>query len=564
MTQVGRRKFIGGAAALTGALAAAGARGLAAHSARAADSRVEVLVGEEIGTVSRDIYGHFAEHLGGVIYDGIWVGEDSRVPNTGGIRTALVDALKRIQAPVIRWPGGCFADSYDWRDGTGPRERRPRRTNFWVDAPEWPEGAPKDGPGRYEPNHFGTNEFLRFCQLAGAEAYLAANVRGLGAQSFYEWVEYVNSPAGTTTGAISRAAGPLGNRDPYKVRYWGVGNESWGCGGNLTPEEYAAEYRRFTAAVPRYGVDLKFIASGANVDDYNWTRGFFSKTAEKGSFLFGGIHGFGLHHYAWNVSQGRTNDWFAGKGDGLKFDEGEYYELLREADRMESLINQHWTIMGQYDRQHRVRLVVDEWGAWYRKGSEVHPTHLLGQQSTMRDALLAGLTLDTFNRHADKVAMANCAQLVNCLHALFLAHEENFVLTPTYHVFEMFVPHMGARAVRALFSAPEVKYARAGKPAEFWGLSGSASVNGKQLTLTVTNPHMTEARETEIAVRGARVASARARVLAERDVHAHNSFANPREVEPRDEALTAATTTGGPFVYRFAPASVTRLSITLV
>jgi alpha-L-arabinofuranosidase len=560
MKRVGRRTFIGGAAALTGALAAAGARGLA-RSARAADSRVEVLVGEEIGTVSRDIYGHFAEHLGGVIYDGIWVGENSRVPNTGGIRTALVDAMKRIQAPVIRWPGGCFADSYDWRDGTGPRAQRPRRTNFWVDAPEWPEGAPKDGPWRYEPNHFGTNEFLRFCQLAGAEAYLAANVRGLGAQSFYEWVEYANSPAGATTWAERRASGPLGSRDPYRVRFWGVGNESWGCGGNLTPEEYAAEYRRFTAAVPRYGVDLKFIASGANVDDYNWTRGFFSKTAEKGSFLFGGIYGWGLHHYAWNVSQGRTTDWFAGKGDGLKFDEGEYYELLREADRMESLINQHWTIMGQYDRQHRVKLVVDEWGAWYRKGSEVHPTHLLGQQSTMRDALLAGLTLDTFNRHADKVAMANCAQLVNCLHALFLTHEEKFVLTPTYHVFEMFVPHMGAKSVRALFSAPEVRWTRAGKPAEFWGLAGSASVNGRQLTLTVTNPHTAEAREAEVAVRGARVMSAQARVLAERDVHAHNSFADPREVEPRDEEVRTPGT--GPFVYRFAPASVTRLSITI-
>jgi alpha-L-arabinofuranosidase len=562
MAKTGRRKFIAGATAAGAAMLAAGGRGLtAARSARATDSRVEVLIGEEIGTISRDIYGHFAEHLGGVVYDGIWVGENSKVPNTGGIRTALVDALKRIQAPVVRWPGGCFADSYDWRDGTGPRERRPRRTNFWVDAPEWPDGAPKEGPWRYDPNHFGINEFMRFCQLSGAEGYLAANLRGLGAQEFYEWVEYVNSPAGTTTGAEQRASGPLGSRDPYGVRYWGVGNESWGCGGNFTPEEYAAEYRRFTAAVPRYGVDLKFIASGANVDDFNWTRGFFSKTAEKGAFLFGGIYGWGLHHYAWNLGLGKTNDWFAAKGDGLKFNEAEYYELLREGDRMESLINQHWTIMGQYDRQHRVKLVVDEWGAWYRKGSEVHPTHLLGQQNTMRDAVLAGLTLDTFNRHADKVAMANVAQLVNSLHSLFLAHEDKFVLTPTYHVFELFVPHMGGRAVRALFSAPEVRYTRADKPAEFWGLSGSASVNGRALTLTVTNPHMTEAREAEIAVRGARVASARARVLSESDVHAHNSFASPREVEPRDEAVTA--TGGGPFVYRFAPASVTRLSIAL-
>ena len=558
MAKVRRRDFIKGSATAGAALLAARGGGLA-RSARAADSRVEVLVGEEVGTVSPHIYGHFAEHLGGVVYDGIWVGENSRVPNTGGIRTALVEALRRIKAPVIRWPGGCFADSYDWREGTGPRRARPRRTNFWVDAPEWPRGAP-DGPWKYEPNHFGTNEFLNFCRLAGAEGYLAANVRGLGAQSFYEWLEYCNSPAGSTTGAERRAAGEAASREPYGVRFWGVGNESWGCGGNMTPEEYAAEYRKFTAATPRYGVDLKFVASGANVDDLNWTRGFFSKTAEKGPFLFGGIYGFGLHHYAWNTSLGKTNDWFAGKGDALNFDTAQHYELLREADRMESLIERHWTVMGEYDRQHRVKLIVDEWGAWYKPGSEVHPSHLLGQQSTVRDALLAGLTLDTFNRHADKVSMANCAQLVNCLHSLFLAHEDKFVLTPTFHVFEMFVPHMGAKSVRALFSAPAVRYTRADKPAEFWGLAGSASLSGKVLTLTVTNPHLGEAREAEVAVRGARVESARARVLSASDVHAHNSFENPRAVEPRDEQ---ARVVAGGLTFRFPPASVTRLQLTL-
>jgi alpha-L-arabinofuranosidase len=530
------------------------------YSSRAADSRIEVLIGEEIGTISPNIYGHFAEHLGGVVYDGIWVGENSKVPNTGGIRTALVDALKRIKAPVIRWPGGCFADSYDWRDGIGPRARRPRRTNFWVDAPEWPKNAP-DGPWKFETNHFGTNEFLRFCQLAGADGYLAANVRGLGAQEFYEWIEYCNSPAGSTTGAERRAGGEMPSRDPFRVRFWGVGNESWGCGGNFTPEEYAAEYRRFTAAVPGYGVDLSFIASGANVDDFNWTRGFFSKTAEKNRGLFGRIYGWGLHHYAWNVGLGKTNDWFAAKGDALKFNDAEYYELLREADRMESLINQHWTIMGEYDRQHRVRLVVDEWGAWYKPGSEVAPSHLLGQQSTMRDAVLAGLTLDTFNRHADKVGMANVAQLINCLHSLFLAHEDKFIMTPTFHVFEMFMPHMGGRAVRAVFSAPEVQYMRVDKPAEFWGLSGSASISGKQLTLTVTNPHLSEIREAEIAVRGAGVGATQAQVLTAPDVHAHNTFENPKAVQPRNERVTPAA---GVMSYRFPPASVTRLQITLV
>lgn len=553
-----RRQFLGSGLAISSGLLLERVSGLT-YSSHAADSRIEVLLGEEIATINPAIYGHFAEHLGGVVYDGIWVGENSRVPNTGGIRNALVDALKRIKAPVIRWPGGCFADSYDWRDGTGPRSQRPRRTNFWADAQEWPRNAP-NGPWKFDTNHFGTNEFLRFCQMSGAEGYLAVNVRGLGAQEFYEWIEYCNSPAGSTTPAERRASGESPSREPFRVRFWGVGNETWGCGGNLTPEEYATEYRKFTAAVPRYGVDLKFIASGANVDDYNWTRGFFSKTAEKNRSLFGGIYGWGLHHYAWNLGLGRTSDWFAAKGDAVKFNDAEYYELLREADRMESLINQHWTIMGEYDRQHRVKLIVDEWGAWYKPGSEVSPTHLLGQQSTMRDAILAGLTLDTFNRHSDKVAMANVAQLINCLHSLFLAHEDKFIVTPTFHVFEMFMPHMGAKAVRAVFSAPEVQYTRIDKPAEFWGLSGSASLNGKQLTLTVTNPHLSEARDAEIAVRGGRPTAAQVRVLAMPDVHAHNTFENSGVVQPRNDT---AGLTGSTISYRFPPASVTRMQITV-
>jgi alpha-N-arabinofuranosidase len=277
-TELKRREFLRGAAAIGAGILVERAGGLA-RSSYAADSRIEILVGEEIATISPNIYGHFAEHLGGVVYDGIWVGENSRVPHTRGIRTALTDALKRIKAPVIRWPGGCFADSYDWRDGIGPRAQRPRRTNFWADAPEW-RNAP-NGPWKFETNHFGTNEFLRFCQLAGAEGYLAANVRGLGAQQFYEWIEYCNSPAGSTTFAERRASGEMSTREPFRVRFWGVGNETWGCGGNLTPEEYSAEYRRFTAAVPRYGVDLNFVASGANVETTTGRADSFRRSRRK-------------------------------------------------------------------------------------------------------------------------------------------------------------------------------------------------------------------------------------------------------------------------------------------
>ncbi len=555
---VKRRKFLGASLVGGAGLLVGGRMSGFAQTARVADARVEVLLNEVIGTINPNIYGHFVEHLGGVVYDGIWVGENSRVANTGGIRTAIVDAMKRIKAPIIRYPGGCFADSYNWRDGIGERAKRPRRTNFWVDEPD--SKAPANSPAKVEPNWFGTNEFMRFCQSTGAKPYMAANLRSLPAQDFYEWVEYCNAPAATTTLSQMRASGAMGSREPFNVEYWGVGNESWGCGGNFTPEDYAKEFRRFLAAVPGYGVPLKFLAAGPNAGDLNWTRGFFSKMREKGEWTFDRMYGWCLHHYAWNVAGGRTNDWRDAKGDAVKFDIEQYYELLRDADKMESLIEGHWTVMGEYDPRHRTKLVVDEWGSWHRSGTEIATHHMLGQQQTMRDALVASISLDTFHRHADKVVMANVAQLVNCLHSLFLTNDDKFALTPNYHVFEMFMPHTGAQAVRSVFSAPQAKYTRNGKPAEFWGLGGSASLNGKQLTLTVTNPNTTEPRETEIAIRGARVESAQARALTAPDVHAHNTFENPRAVEPRDEPVSVSA---GAINFRFAPASVTRLAITL-
>lgn len=520
------------------------------HPSQATDSRIEVLLNEPIGTIAPEIYGHFVEHLGGVVYDGIWVGEDSRIPNVGGIRKALVDAMRRIKPSVVRWPGGCFADSYNWRDGIGPRSQRPRRTNFWIGA----MADMPDGPWKYDTNQFGTNEFMRFCRLVGAEPYFAANLRSLPAKDFYEWVEYCNSPAGSTTHAEARAAG--GERDPFKVRYWGVGNESWGCGGNFTPEEYAAEFRRFVEWAPGYGLRLAFIGSGPNGGDLDWSRRFFAKLAERNAI--GRMSGWALHHYSWNVSGGRTADWNRGKGDALNYSTEEWYELLREGDRMESLMADHWSVMGQIDRQHRVKLAVDEWGSWHKPGSEVNKTHLFGQQSTIRDAVLAGLSLDTFNRHADKVAMANIAQLVNCLQSLFLASEDKLILTPTFHVFELYAAHQGAQSVRVVFSAPRATYTRNEQPASIYGLGGSASVRERNLTLTVTNPHISEPREAEIALRGATVKSAKATVLAASDVRAHNTFDDPRVVEPRDDEVRVA---GAGVVHRFPPASVTRLQI---
>ena len=354
MTNINRRQFIGTALVAAGGLALSGAL-----SAKAASGGIEILVNEPIGRIAPEIYGHFVEHLGAVVYDGIWVGEGSKIPNIGGIRKSVVDAMKRIKAPVIRYPGGCFADSYDWRDGVGLRLKRPRKTNFWYGAAN--KGVAENWSASYESNHFGTNEFNAFCRLIGAKPYLGANLRGMTAHELNNWLEYCNSPAGSTTLAIQRATGAAGSKEPYKVEYWGVGNESWGCGGEILPDEYAQEFRKFTAVYNGYGVPIKFIGAGAASDDLNWTRGFFAKMREKGEHSFRRVFAWGVHHYAWNTSGGRTNDWNAGKGDAFNFNNLQYYELLREGDKLDSYLQQHWAIMGEYDKAHRAKIAVDEW-----------------------------------------------------------------------------------------------------------------------------------------------------------------------------------------------------------
>ena len=539
---IGRREFLRNSMMGAGALVFARSAPYVFGAGSPADSRIEILLNEPLGTISPEIYGHFTEHLGGVIYDGIWVGENSKVPNVNGLRKKLVDEMKKIKAPVIRYPGGCFADSYDWRDGIGSREKRPKRTNFW--------GGP-------ETNHFGTNEFVQFCKLIGAQPYLAANVRSLTAKDFYSWVEYCNSPAGSTTLADERAA--AGFSDPFNVRYWGVGNESWGCGGNFTPQEYAVEFRRFVTWVPGFGENLSFIASGASDDQWSWTRGFLEELVHRGPEQLRSVYGMGLHYYTWNLSRGRTRDWNEGKGDALKFDVVDWYELLREADVMESLVNGHWQVMGEFDKQHHIKLIVDEWGAWYKPGSEMTPGDILEQTPTLRDALLSGLTLDTFNRHPEKVAMANSAQLINCLNSLYLAHEDKFCITPIGHVFDIYSAHQRGQSLRTVFSAPDVTYDRDGKPASFWGLKGSASLHEKELVVTVVNPHVTQAREAEVGIRGASVKSGSVTTLSHTDIHAHNSFDQQEVVKPQTKSLDIK----GPVRFTFPAASVSKLTLSL-
>ena len=543
MESLRRRDFLKGATC--GGLLLATTRSTFA----ATDSRVEILLDEPIGRISPDVYGHFTEHIGGVIYDGIWVGEDSKIPNIHGIRKELVDHMRRIRPTVVRWPGGCFADSYDWRDGIGPRDERPRRPNFWIDLMNSVQHAP-DGLQKYDNNHFGTHEFVRFCRLIEAEPYLAANLRSQTSGDFDDWVDYCNAPAHSTTLADERAAN--GAPDPFKIRYWGIGNESWGCGGNFTPEEYAAEYLRFTTWVPHFDTDLAFIAAGPSGGDNDgsieWTRGFFSRLTKEDRRHLNDLYGWALHYYCGTA------------GGAVDFTVNDWYVLLERADRMRGLIRRHWDAMGEIDRTHQVKLIVDEWGAWHQQGTEVDVTHLFGQTSTMRDALIAGLTLDIFNRNADKIVMANVAQLINNLHSLFLAHEDEFIVTPNFHVFEMYAAHQNNQAVRTLFSAPEVEFSRDGKPAELWGLAGSASLRDRQLVLTAVNPSATESRETEIVVRGAGIRSAKVRTLAESDIHAHNSFDHPDAVHPRD-ADTAPRS--GSLVHVIPPASVVRMILDL-
>lgn len=543
---------------------AVAAASLAPRTARATDGLIEVLVNEKVGEIAPELHGHFTEHLGGVIYDGIWVGEDSKIPNLGGIRKDLVDHMRRLKAPVVRWPGGCFADSYNWRDGIGPREKRPTQTNFWANTqPLWKAA---DGPQKYEPNTFGTAEFVRFCKACGSEPYLAANLRGLTPADYDDWVEYCNSPAGSTTLAKVRAGD--GSAEPFNVTYWGIGNESWGCGGDFRPEEYAAEFRRFVSWVPNYGLNMRYICSGAGmaIEDprLDWTRGFYQEIMAKDRRALNRIYGMSLHYYCWT----------AGKGDSLDFTVDDWYQLLWQSDLMDTLLAQQWAVSGEFDTQHRIKFVVDEWGAWHR-GKPIDPRYLFSYVPSMRDALVTGITLDIFNRHAEKMVMANCAQLINCIHSPFIALEEHFAATPIFHVMDMYKAHQGGHSLRIVTDAPSISYRGTSQTQRrlpnqsgnvttenrsFWGLAGSASLHEKRLVVTVVNPHVSEARTADVSLRGASARSAKVTVLAETDIHAHNDFDHPHAVEPREEP---ANVSGSSFAWTFKPASVTKLEIEL-
>jgi alpha-N-arabinofuranosidase len=378
-------------------------------------------------TIDRNIYGHFSEHLGRCIYDGFWVADSMKVPKKDRIRLDVVAALKKIQIPNLRWPGGCFADEYHWRDGIGPRILRPKMVNT-----NW--------GGVTEDNSFGTHEFLELCSLLNTEPYIAGNVGSGTVEEMSQWVEYLNFD-GESPMATQRKQN--GHPAPYNVRYWGVGNESWGCGGNMTPEYYADQYKRYASFCKNYpNVRLRKIASGANSGDYRWTEVLMQKIPT------GMMWGVTLHYYTLPTGNWRN------KGSATQFNEADYFKTMKNCLHMEELVSKHAAIMDKYDSAKRVALVVDEWGIWTDVEPGTNPGFLY-QQNSLRDALIAGTTLNTFNNHADRVRMANLAQTVNVLQSIILTRGKEMLLTPTYYVFDLYKVHQDAKLIPLSFESPD-------------------------------------------------------------------------------------------------------------
>lgn len=469
-------------------------------------SKLYVMFPEKKGVIAPEIYGHFTEHIGGVIYGGIWVGKDSDIPNYNGLRKEIVDKLKAIKAPVFRWPGGCFAEIYNWRDGIG--ENRPTRINWWTER-----------DGKYESNRFGLHEFMDFCELVGAKAYVAANITSQTPLDMRDFIDYCLSPQGSTTLALEREKN--GHPQPFNVKYWGIGNENWGAGGNMTPEHYADRYREYSSICVNANKTIDFIPCGQNATDHAWTRRFFAQM--QGSSMIMG--GFSFHYYC-------------GMGDAINFTDEQWYGLLKRSQTMDDIIQRAWGTIKGYCVEDRARLVVDEWGAWHPDGSGPSKGgNLFEQQSTMRDALVAAITLNIFNNNCDKVMMANIAQLVNNIHALFLTEGEKCITTPTYHVFDMYKEHMGGEAVNVAIDSPKITFEYEGKETSIDMLSSSASIKDNRLTLTIANLSMTDSINIDVLPIGRELGDIKMTVLTHDDIRAYNTFENPDNISPKERQI---------------------------
>ncbi len=479
-------------------------------------------------TINKNIYGHFAEHLGHGIYGGFYVGDSSKIPNKDGVRLDVIAALKKLKIPVLRWPGGCFADTYHWKDGIGPKNKRPSMVNVW-----W--GNVK------EDNSFGTNEFLNMCEELGAEPYLSVNVGSGTVQDVDDWVKYVDYKEGT--GPMSDLREKNGRTKPWHVKYWGIGNEAWGCGGNMTAEYYANVYRRYATFMTNWNNSdrLYRIASGASDNDYHWTEVLMRDIPHNM------LDAVALHHYS-------VIDW-SNKGSATKFTEQQYFETMQRASLMEEYVTKHSEIMDKYDPKKKVALVVDEWGGWY----DVEPGTngaFLYQQNTMRDAMIAGLTLNIFNNHCDRVRMANLAQCINVLQAVILTNKEKIILTPTYHVMEMYNVHQDAMMIPLEVTSND--YALDNKELKAVSASASKDKNGAA-HISLVNIDADNAQDVSIDLNDLKVKTVTGRILRSDKLQDHNTFDNPEKIKPA--IFNGATLSGSTLTLKIPAFSVIVLEL---
>ena len=447
-------------------------------------------------TISRHIYGQFAEHLGTCIYGGLWVGEDSSIPNTQGYRNDVLNALKELSIPNLRWPGGCFADEYHWMDGIGPHSERPRMVN-------------NNWGGTVEDNSFGTHEFLNLCELLGCEPYVSGNVGSGSVEEMAKWVEYMTAQ----DGPMAKLRKQNGREKPWKVHFFGVGNESWGCGGSMRPEYYADLYRRYSTYCRNYnGNELFKIASGASDYDYNWTEVLMKNVGTR-------MNGLSLHYYT-------VMDWNK-KGSATQFNDDDYYATLGKCLEIEDVIKRHISIMDRYDAAKHVGLMVDEWGTWWDQEPGTIPGHLF-QQNTMRDAMVAALTLNVFHKYTDRIRMANIAQIANVLQSMILTREDKMVLTPTYYIFKMYKVHQDATYV-PLDIACERRVVREDRIVPTLSATASRDTEGI-LHLSLANIDLNEPCEVEVSLDGIKAKSVTGEILTSSRIDDYNTFDEPNKI----------------------------------
>jgi alpha-L-arabinofuranosidase len=477
----------------------------AACSAEDVSAKLVIHVDQGQDKISRNIYGQFAEHLGRCIYDGFWVGADSSIKNTGGVRDDIVAALKDLAIPNLRWPGGCFADNYHWRDGIGPPDKRPARSNVWWGS------VP-------ESNRFGTHEFLEMCGQLGCEPLICGNVGSGSPQELEQWLEYVNADRG----ALADERRANGRDKPWRVKFWGIGNESWGCGGNMRPEYYADLMDRFTTFMKPYGGTEPFcIACGASDFNTAWTDVLMQSYKRKQMF-----HGLSLHYYT--IPTGKWDH----KGPATDFEEDAWISTLKNTLRMEEIVSKHSEIMDKYDPAAKVALVVDEWGTWYDAADS--KASALYQQNTLRDALVAGINLNIFNNHCHRVRMASIAQTVNVLQSMILTQGSEMVLTPSYYVFKMYKLHQDATMLPTELTSPDYVFEKTTIPA----MTAAASRDDKNvvhISLTNADPHhavSVDCRLAGVDAAGAASWKVSGEILSADRMSAYNDFGKAANVKP--------------------------------